>query len=29
MEAQWAGRGQAGTVAWLLEGLEESEASHR
>ena len=26
---KWPGRGHAGTLAWLVEGLEGSEASHR
>jgi len=28
MGGQWAGPGHAGTLAWLVEGLEGSEASH-
>ncbi len=29
MGAKWPGRGHTGTLAWLVEGLEGSEASHR
>jgi hypothetical protein len=29
MEAKWPGRGHAGILAWLVEGWEGSEASHR
>ena len=29
MGAKWPGRGHAGTLAWLVEGLEGSEPSHR